>query len=271
MTLNFFIKKFFYKKLMFSRKFNTYQEALKYCSTDSYQNSELVEVVFQKTKRFIQQLESGYIPIWDTSAYSILSILNPLIENQYKQINVIDFGGACGAHYFHTRKFINPEIKLKWFVVETSAMVNAGKKLENEELKFSNNLDDAINKIGYIDLLHTSGTLQCVDEPYKFLDKILNSGAKWLLFNRLGLNQSDDDIIVIHHSKLSWNGIGELPKGFVDKTISYPFTFISENKFINKLNQKYDVFAKFVENSGIKKIKSAKILGYGLLCKIKTF
>jgi putative methyltransferase (TIGR04325 family) len=253
------------------KKFRSYKEALKHCSTNSYQDNELVEVVLEKTKRFKNELESDCIPLWDTSGYSLLSVINPIIENGLQKLNVLDFGGACGAHYFHTRKFINPKIKINWIVVETPTMVKAAKELENEELHFCDSLDEAIKKLEQIDLLHTSGTLQCVDEPYKYLDKILNSGSKWLLFNRLGLNQADDDVIVIHHSKLSWNGIGELPEGYKDRRISYPFTFISENKFFNKLNEKYKVFAKFSENSGIKQVKSAKLVGYGLLCRIKTF
>jgi len=253
------------------KKFKSYKEALKHCSTNSYQDNELVEVVLEKTKRFKKQLETDYIPFWETSGYSLLSLINPIIENGFQKLNILDFGGACGAHYFHTRMFLNPKIKINWIVVETPAMVIAGKELENEELNFCDNIDEAIKKLGQIDLLHTSGTLQCVDEPYKYLDKILNSGSRWLLFNRLGLNQADDDVIVIHHSKLSWNGIGDLPEGYKDKRISYPFTFISESKFLNKLNEKYNIFAKFSENSGIKQVKSAKLVGYGLLCKIKSF
>ncbi len=254
-----------------SKKFSSYEEALKYCSTDAYQDNELIEVVLKKTKRFVKELESGLIPLWDTSGYSLLSLINPILEKGQQKLNVLDFGGACGAHYFIARKFLDPKVKLNWIVVETPAMVIASKELENEELHFCDSLDEAINKLGQIDLLHTSGTLQCVDEPYKYLEKILNSGSRWILFNRLGLSQSNEDVIVIHNSKLSWNGIGDLPEGYKDKIISYPFTFISESKFLNLLNEKFTIFAKFSENSGIKTIRSIKIVGYGLLCKIRSF
>ena len=49
-------------------------------------------MLFLKTKRFSEKIQSEIIPIWGTTAYSLLSIINPVIENQSKNINVLDFG-----------------------------------------------------------------------------------------------------------------------------------------------------------------------------------
>lgn len=194
-------------------------------------------------------------------------MINPVIESHSKEINVLDFGGACGAHYFQLRNIIDKNLKINWVVVETPGMVAQAKKLETNELTFCSDFDDAIKKLGTVDLLHTSGTLQCVDEPLIYLEKILNCNAKWVLFNRLGLNQIDRDAITIHTSKLSWNGIGDLPEGYTDKIVKYPFTFMSEKVFLEKVQNKYSLIAKFFDQSGIKAIKGEDIVGYGLLCK----
>ncbi len=88
-------------------------------------------------------------------------------------MNVVDFGGACGAHYFHLKKLINK--KFNWTVVETPAMVAMAKSLETDELKFTADLEQALK--GKVDLIHTSGALQCVDDPMKYLRQLTGSGA----------------------------------------------------------------------------------------------
>lgn len=130
-------------------------------------------------------------------------------------------------------------------MVETPKMVQYAKESSNEELSFSNNLGEAIKEMPVIDLLHTSGTLQSVDNPDKYLSTILNSGAKWILFNRKGLNKSESDVVTILRTKLSWNGIGELPEGINDKWIGYCFTYVSEKTFINEVDKNYKIVAKF--------------------------
>jgi len=252
------------------QKFLNYQDALKLCTTNAYEEEELIEVIFKKTKRFSENLKSEIIPISETAAYSLLSAINPIIESKTNQINVLDFGGACGAHYFHLRSLIDKDLKLNWVVVETPTMVRYAKELETDELLFFDNFTDAINKLGKVDLLHTSGTLQCVDNPQKYLVEILNCNARWLLFNRLGLNILDRDVVTIHSSKLSCNGIGELPNGYTDRWIKYLFNFPSENKFLNTLQEKYSLVAKFNDQSGMYAVDGEEIVSYGLLCRQKT-
>ena len=250
--------------------FLNYQDALKMCTTDAYEEKELIEVIFLKTKLLSENIKSGIILISETTAYSLLSAINPIIERKAKQINVLDFGGACGAHYFQLRNLINKDLILNWVVVETPTMVKYAKELETNELSFFDNFADAINNLDTIDLLHTSGTLQCVDNPQKYLAEILNCDAKWLLFNRLGLNKHDREIVTIHSSKLSWNGVGDLPKGYTDKWVKYPFNFPSEAKFLEALEEKYSLVAKFNDQSGMYPVEGEEIVGYGLLCKQKS-
>ena len=107
-------------------------------------------------------------------------------------------------------------------------MLRFVKELETRELYFFDNIGDTIKSLGNINLIHTSGTLQCLNNLQKYLSNILNCNAKWLLFNRLGLNARNKDVVTIHSSMLSWNGIGELPNGFTDRIIKYPFYFLSE-------------------------------------------
>lgn len=275
-TVKDFIPPIIYRKLESLKKDNTlktfksYQEALQSCPNDAYEEQELIEVIFKKTQRYIQKIQSDITPIAETASYSLAALLNPIITNQAKYIRVLDFGGACGAHYFQLRNLIDKSLKINWVVVETPTMVSFAKALETEELSFCTNFADALKKLGTIDLLHTSGTLQCVDDPQKYLAEILNCNAKWVLFNRLGLNKIDRDAITIHSSKLSWNGVGELPPGHTDRWVRYPFTFMPEKVFLEKIQTQYQLVAQTLDTSGMYPIKGEDIVGYGLLCKHKT-
>jgi len=250
------------------KQYETYNDALNECTTGADEQREICEIVLKKTKRFASQLDKKIIPVWETSSYSLIALLNPIIENlENKTVHVMDFGGACGAHYFHIRALMDNRIKLNWHVVETPVMVSIAKELETKELKFTSDLADAVNNLGRIDLLHTSGTLQCVDNPYNYLEELLKSKAKYILFNRLALNEIDRDVITIHPTKLSWHGIGELPEEYTDRWMKYPFTFLSEKTFINQLLKKYIIIAKFADKTGLIDIAGERITGYGLLCR----
>lgn len=247
--------------------YNSFEEALKQCTNGAYEENELVEVILKKTKRFNDKLKTEVVPVWESTSYILLSVVNPILENGGKQINVLDFGGACGAHYFHLRSLINSSLKLNWVVVETPTMVKYAKELENDELKFFDNFSEAKAYLGNVDFIHTSGTLQCVDKPKQYLDYILDCNAKWILFSRLGLSKKNKDVITIHTSKLSWNGIGELPEGHQDKWVKYPFTFSSETNFLNSIKSKYEIKAHFHDSSGMFEVNGEEIVGYGVLCK----
>jgi hypothetical protein len=123
--------------------------------------------------------------------------------------------------------------------------------------------------LGAIDLLHTSGTLQCVDAPYDFLKIMLDIKAPFMLFNRLGLNRLNRDVVTIHHSKLSWNGTAGLPPNMEDRIISYPFTFMSEADFREKISENYQVVGQFSDASGILAVPNADLIGLGLLVEQK--
>ncbi len=268
-----FIPPIIYRKLVerpvgqeLLKQYGSYSDALVDCSSQAYEENDLVNVVVLKTKRFVADLETGPINLWHTSAYSLLALLNP-ISGSDTVVKVLDFGGAAGAHYFIARKFLDKKVKLQWVVVETPAMVKAASIFSNQELSFCDDLEKAVADLGQIHLVHSSGTLQCVDDPDKVLSSLVNVGSDWIIFNRLGLNEMDTDVITIHRSMLTANGIGSLPEGYPDKEVSYPFTFSSERKFLERISSNYTIFSKFTDESGIYPVPGQKIVGYGLICK----
>jgi len=261
----------FFKRIKhFYTIFPDYETALKYCNPKGYEADEIIEVVFQKTLNFKQNLEKNSQNIIPSIANTFCAILPKIVEKDGQEIKIIDFGGACGALYFQVRNFLPKKQKFRWAVVETPAMVKKAKSLENDELSFYVSLEDAVKYLEKVDILHTSGTLQAVHKPREYLQKLLNIHADYMFFNRVGVNQGEKDVYTIHKSKLSWNGPGNLPDGFQDKWIKYPFSFISESFFLQTIQNQYDIIAKFEDNTGMYPVLGYSIVGYALLCKLKN-
>lgn len=196
----------------------------------------------------------------------LLSAIHQYLTNYKKQhLTLLDFGGACGAHYFEIKRFIPANISLQWYVVETPQMVKSAteKGLNNDELKFVGSIEDIKTKI---DFVHSSGALQYVDKPYEFTNMLLTIGADQVLFNRMMFNENNRDLITVQKSFLSSNGPGPLPQGYTDKVISYPHTTMAWDKFNSMLaKNSYELEWIFEETSGVLEISHEKIIGRGLL------
>ena len=88
------------------KRYESYQSALADCSPNGYENHDVVDVVVRKTQRYRVKLSDAVSPatVDATSAYSLFALL--LSAEAKTQINVIDFGGAAGAHYFLARSLL---------------------------------------------------------------------------------------------------------------------------------------------------------------------
>ena len=250
-------------------RYSSYAQALNDCTESGYENASIVNVVVEKTKRYRDDLFEKKMPVQmnATVAYSLCSLLASI---ESKEIKVLDFGGAAGAHYFLARAMLPSSCSLNWLVVETPAMAEeANRILSSDELRFSSNLIDAVNSMGRIDLLHTSGTLQCVDGPHDYLRKLISADANHILFNRLGLTKGNHEVVTIHESWLSWNGPGSMPAGIADRKVRYPFVYPKESVFMEALSDRYNVITTFEDSSGVVPVDGEPIIGFGLLARRK--
>ncbi len=86
------------KKRRISRRYKSFDEALKYCQKDAYENADIIKVVVEKTKIYTQALSD--LKTVDLNALRTLIGVGFSIEGE--ELNVIDFGGAL-AHIFLSR------------------------------------------------------------------------------------------------------------------------------------------------------------------------
>lgn len=253
------------RKSKISKEYENYLTALQFCTNNAYQNIELCNMIADKTIIYKETLTSKPYNLSPTNVFLLAAVNQYIVTHSKKELKVLDFGGACGAHYFEMKRFIKHDIDLKWYVVETEQMVKSAmdKGLQNNELKFISSIEDISEKI---DFIHSSSALQYVPDPYQFTKTLINLNADYVFFNRMMFNESDRDFVTIQHSPLSSNGPGKMPKDYTDKIISYPHTTISLPKFdLMFAENNYSTDWIFDEPSGSYKINDEKIIGKGLL------
>ncbi|HUX95559.1 MAG TPA: methyltransferase, TIGR04325 family [Bacteroidales bacterium] len=248
-----------------TKEYQNYSQAMKFCYSYSYDDFEFCSMMSDKTIAYMKVVKEKPFCLNQTNSFLLAAINQYINLHSKKKITVLDFGGACGAHFLEIKRFFPNDFSLKWYVVETDQMVKSAvnKGLHNNELNFVNSIEDIKIKI---DFIHSSGALQCVSNPYEFINKLININASWMLFNRMMFNESDRDILTILKSFLSTNGPGKLPKGYSDKIVSYPHTTMSFQKFNQKMiNNGYELEWMFCDTSSGIQLKNEKIIGKGLL------
>ncbi len=186
-----------------------------------------------------------------------------LANNHGQCINILDFGGACGHHYFTTRALLGDSIPLKWNVVETKAMVASARQFGNEHLRFFDSLPAAVDAMSGIDLLFSSGALQYVPDPIVMLRELLQCGAQQLFFTRVGLSISNQATVSVQVSNLSDIGPGPPPTGFENRTVQYPVTFEPKKIFEETIATRYNIDAVSTEDQDAYPGNQEKIHLYG--------
>lgn len=249
-----------------NKLFNSYESALAECKR-GYEEDSLVMVVYEKTKIYRDALLSGKPLLSDIRSLSTFAGLNLAISGS--DLNVIDFGGACGAHYFFSKALLGSRVGLHWHVVETTAMVNAARSLEDGQLKFYDDLEKAKNALGRVDIVFTSSTLQYVPRPYETLQRLTECGAAHIFITRVGLSTLPGDMIIIQAANLSANGPGPMPAGMKDGVIKYPVTFARKDKFEEIISRNYQIKIMLNEDKRVYAAGKHSIDLYGYFGSLK--
>lgn len=156
------------------------------------------------------------------------------ISSEYNgTISVLDFGGSLGSTYFQYRKILKQLKSVTWCVVEQDNYVNCGKAMfENDELKFEFIIEEAIAKYKP-NLLLLGSVLQYLPEPYEWLQKFLQKKFPYVIIERSPFIDGSHDRLTIQH----------VPEKIYKS--SYPSWFFSEQKFLNKILEDYDLILSY--------------------------
>ncbi|MBS0286844.1 MAG: methyltransferase, TIGR04325 family [Proteobacteria bacterium] len=258
------VKKIIRKAIKPVRVYDSHDKALEVIGHQGYDNQALIDLIYAKTKNYIQEINQHQILPLATHHLFLLSVIGIM---QKSTIKVLDFGGAFGTHYFLTKAFY-PNITFDWTVIELPQLVHMGQNLENDELKFldiQNNFEDPI---GSFDLVLTSGALQHMPNPEQTLSFLAKHQANYIALLRLGVNLSAHDLWAIHRVHLKDCGPGKCPDNPPQGIAAFPFCLMSEQGVKRSLNN-YEVVLSCVEQSGTIALPGYDIRGFNNLYQFR--
>jgi len=245
--------------------FPDYQSALSHARGGGYENERIAAVVRAKTEWMAAHAGGcdAFTPPVSRATLAAAIVLAEALRPERRALRVLDFGGACGAHYFTSRQ-LAPGLRARWCVVETAPMIAAARSLEDDSLIFAGSVAAARSALGEVDLAFSSGALQYLDEPQSGLRQLLASGARVLGLTRLALTPGPP-FVWVQKSRLSDNGPGPMPPGFRDGTAVYPITILNRERFERTLRADYEI-ACYRDESSDQASPRGRILGSSYLC-----
>ena len=226
--------------------YNNFYEALE--DSDTYEDPGVIRVVSLKTKAYRDSFLSGSgRTVKNPQTVQNLFVLSHIIPD--RPLNILEIGGACGASYFEINKLLPGRIK-KWNVLETPSMVDAGRKLFQEDgLAFYDDLGKAISQLDKLDLLIAQGVLQYMKEPLRTLDVWLELGFAYIYITRTIVGEDiKNPIITKQVMNLSEHGPGTVPEGFDDRETSQPLIIIPLESIGAYISTGHEVLYSFIES-----------------------
>lgn len=211
----------------------------------SYEFGELCKVIALRTVMYANELTQSPALNCSIGELARLSQLIPMIQDGH--INVLDFGGGCGAHYFQFKKLLGAhaiDATISWTVCETEAMAQAGKTLENDELRVidGNSLEQTCGGTE-LDIIFACGSLQYTPNPKEFLSRLCTLDSRAIYVTRTPMLGGDMFVPMysMQETRLSENGPGPFPPNFQDKLLSYPVCFMHTRDYQQTLESAFPI------------------------------
>lgn len=237
--------------------YSSFDEVNKLCA--GYDAENILEKTLESTLK-VKNGEAVFerdTYIFDKIQYSfpLLACLFKVAVNCNNKLNIIDFGGALGSHYFQNKEFLKPINIEKWTVVEQEHYTNIGnQKVADGILNFKNTIDEVEDA----NLFLSSSTLQYLEKPYEWLEKFINKDYEYMLFDRIQFNTENKDRLTL-----------QIVPDWIYPA-KYPSWFLNEEKFLSVFKNKYELILDFDSTIDSANIPH-KYKGYLFKKSIKNF
>lgn len=172
-------------------------------------------------------------------SWSLLTALFLAASKNSNKLSVLDFGGSLGTTYFQNLDFLKRFDYLSWNIVEQANFVACGKKnFADGSLYFYNSIQECLKKESPSIIIFSS-VIQYLERPYDILKEAADFNFKYIVFDRTTFRQGVNDIITLQ----------KVPPQVYDA--SYPCWFLSEEKFLNFFESRYNLIADFSALGGV--------------------
>lgn len=255
------------KRLVLSWNYRTY---------NSFDEARQASTGYESTKLLEHTFSSSVNSTIDSEDFVSLNALRGLMALagccHSGSITVLDFGGSLGRAYRQARHLLSAEIKIKWIIVETDALVARAIKegFASEELIFVNSIEQALHHAKKFDVVYSDGAIQYTHNPFSTLTQLLNLDFTLCMLTRFPLNTTSDKIFFgVQYSKISANGLRlkSSKKPLFEERISYPFTIISKSKFEKIIEQRHEILFKIEEDLYAYPMRVGWFNNYGYILK----
>lgn len=187
-------------------------------------------------------------------SYPLLAALFKIAVENNNTLDIVDFGGAFGSHYFQNKDFLKPIYIKSWNVVEQGSYIEIGnEKIADNILHFYYSIDEIFNA----DVLILSSVIQYLEKPYEWLDKFISKNYKYILIDRTAFSTEQRNRLTLQI----------VPKEIYEA--SYPAWFLNEFEFLSKFKEKYDTILDFENNIDIVNEIPSIYKGYLFKRKVK--
>jgi putative methyltransferase (TIGR04325 family) len=181
-------------------------------------------------------------------------------------LNVLDFGGGCGFHYF--RVALATQVPLRWTLVETPTMAERAARLANGRFDVFTDIAEAAESLGRVDLVHASSAIQYLPNPLATLKALADLRARFFALLRFPVWDSQQ-IVGLQQSRLSENGIGPMPPHISDRQIAYPVTFLNFDEAVRVLSD-YEIAMLMSSPSSNYELNGRSVPGASVIFRAKN-
>ena len=184
----------------------------------------------------------------------LAGLLRAAMENGAR-LSVLDFGGSLGSSYYQCRAFLAVVEMLRWNIVEQEHYVRCGREcFETEQLRFHYTIAECV-KSAEPNVALLSSVLQYVPEPEAVIAELMQSGMRYLIFDRTPFSDLEIDRITIQH---------------VPPTIypaSYPCWIFAKSRFLETFRGRYELVAQFNCADGSAYASGLEFSYYGMILR----
>lgn len=186
----------------FSGNFNSYSEALLSSSNPSgnYQDNTILKKTLEGTQQLLAMVESGQLSgLADAKNLRLLGLISGLgifSARGRGPIEVLDFGGAMGNHYFKIRPFLDRGLRLRWTVFDLPKTVQMARQhFLSRELAFVSDY----HTLGSLRplLILASSSLQYTPDPHRTLQRLQSLARGWLILDRMPFSPEKSSRILL--------------------------------------------------------------------------